>query len=99
VDPGGVPEESGRHPGNPVCGDDHHGIATIADGNGRLLVDERKRMAHLMALIRRIAGMPDYQAYLVHQRAKHPGDPPLTEREFYDRYLESRYGGAGSRCC
>jgi uncharacterized short protein YbdD (DUF466 family) len=52
-----------------------------------------------MALIRRIAGMPDYQAYLVHQRAKHPGDPPLTEREFYDRYLESRYGGAGSRCC
>jgi uncharacterized short protein YbdD (DUF466 family) len=56
-------------------------------------------MTRFIALIRRIAGMPDYETYLAHQREKHPGEPMLTEGEFYDRYLESRYGGAGSRCC
>ena len=56
-------------------------------------------MPQLLSLIRRIAGMPDYEAYLVHQREKHPGEPALTQREFYDRYLESRYGAASSRCC
>ena len=56
-------------------------------------------MSTLLQLIRRIAGMPDYQGYLSHQRDKHPGEPILSEREFYDRYVESRYGGAGSRCC
>lgn len=56
-------------------------------------------MSRLFALIRRVAGMPDYEGYLAHQRVKHPADPVLTEREFYDRFVESRYGGAGSRCC
>ena len=56
-------------------------------------------MSRLLAVIRRLTGMPDYEAYLVHQRTKHPGDPVLSEREFYDRYLEARYGGTGSRCC
>ena len=56
-------------------------------------------MNNILAIVRKITGMPDYDRYLAHQREKHPGDPPLTEREFYDRYLESRYGGAGSRCC
>lgn len=56
-------------------------------------------MNQIMALVRRLSGMPDYENYLSHQREKHPGAPVLTEREFFDRYLESRYGGAGSRCC
>jgi uncharacterized short protein YbdD (DUF466 family) len=56
-------------------------------------------MNNLLSIVRKIVGMPDYDRYLAHQREKHPGDRALTEREFYDRYLESRYGGAGSRCC
>jgi uncharacterized short protein YbdD (DUF466 family) len=56
-------------------------------------------MNQLMALVRRLSGMPDYEGYLTHQREKHPDAPALTEREFFNRYLESRYGGAGSRCC
>ena len=56
-------------------------------------------MSKLLSLLKRLAGMPDYPAYLEHQRACHPGEAPLSEREFYDRYLETRYGGAGSRCC
>ena len=56
-------------------------------------------MPRLLELIRRIAGMPDYEAYLAHQRKMHPGEPALTQREFHDRYLESRYGATSSRCC
>ena len=56
-------------------------------------------MSRLFALIRRVAGMPDYDGYLAHQRERHPGEPILSEREFYDRYVESRFGGTGSRCC
>ncbi len=56
-------------------------------------------MRQLLTLIRRISGMPDYQRYLAHARTYHADRPPLTEREFYDRYLETRYSGAGSRCC
>jgi uncharacterized short protein YbdD (DUF466 family) len=41
--------------------------------------------------------MPDYERYLDEARAR--GDRVLTEREYYDRYLASRYGGGGSRCC
>ena len=56
-------------------------------------------MTRLLAAIRQITGMPDYDRYLVHRQESHPGEPVLTEREFYDRYLASRYSGAGSRCC
>ena len=56
-------------------------------------------MTSFVNLIKRITGMPDYDGYLVHQRVSHPDEKPLTEREFYDRYVESRYSGAGSRCC
>jgi uncharacterized short protein YbdD (DUF466 family) len=56
-------------------------------------------MTRLLQAIRRIAGMPDYEHYLAHCRQKHPGEPVLSEREFYERHIEARYAGAGSRCC
>ena len=56
-------------------------------------------MNKILAAIRRMAGMPDYDSYLAHHREQHPGERVLTEREFYERYLETRYGGVGSRCC
>jgi uncharacterized short protein YbdD (DUF466 family) len=56
-------------------------------------------MTRLLRVLRQITGMPDYDRYLAHQSEHHPGAPVLTEREFYDRYLESRYSGSGSRCC
>jgi uncharacterized short protein YbdD (DUF466 family) len=56
-------------------------------------------MKRILQILRRLAGMPDYPGYVAHRRTCHPGEPLLSEREFYDRYLEARYGGAGSRCC
>lgn len=49
--------------------------------------------------IRRVCGMPDYQAYVEHLRQRHPDRPVPTEREYYDQYLNGRYGNGTSRCC
>ena len=50
----------------------------------------------LFRIIRRVIGAPDYEAYLEHcQDAGHP--PRLTEREYVDRFFESK--GKGVRCC
>jgi uncharacterized short protein YbdD (DUF466 family) len=49
--------------------------------------------------LRRIAGMPDYAAHLEHLRRCHPGRSVPTEREFFEQYLERRYGDGPTRCC
>jgi uncharacterized short protein YbdD (DUF466 family) len=59
----------------------------------------RDSLVALLRVIRRVAGMPDYAAYIEHVRHYHPDQPLPTEREFYDSYLQSRYGDAPTRCC
>jgi uncharacterized short protein YbdD (DUF466 family) len=59
----------------------------------------RDRLAVLIAVFRRILGMPDYAAYCAHLRAVHPGTTLPTEREYFDDYLKSRYEGGPTRCC
>ena len=51
------------------------------------------------ATMRRIIGAPDYDAYVAHVRAHHPGHEPLREREFIEERLKARYEKPGSRCC
>jgi uncharacterized short protein YbdD (DUF466 family) len=51
------------------------------------------------AVIRRIIGVPDYEGYLAHHRAHHPGEEPLGERDFHRERLAARYSRPGSRCC
>jgi uncharacterized short protein YbdD (DUF466 family) len=48
---------------------------------------------------KQIVGMPDYPRYIAHAREHHPGCPLLSEREYYEQYLATRYGGGGTRCC
>lgn len=56
-------------------------------------------LAAVSRVARRVAGMPDYPAYLEHLRRRHPGQPLPTEREFFAQYTQSRYGDGPSRCC
>lgn len=56
-------------------------------------------IARAAAVVRRIIGAPDYQAYVAHVRACHPGREPLGEREFIEERLRARYERPGSRCC
>lgn len=49
--------------------------------------------------LRAIAGVPDYDRYLAHMRAEHPGDRVMSETEFNVTRLNDRYSRVGSRCC
>jgi uncharacterized short protein YbdD (DUF466 family) len=56
-------------------------------------------LSRLLRTVRAVAGMPDYDAYLVHLRSCHPGMPAPSEREYYAEYLRARYGDGPTRCC
>ncbi len=49
--------------------------------------------------LRAIAGVPDYECYLSHMRARHTGDRIMTETEFNLTRMRERYDRPGSRCC
>lgn len=54
---------------------------------------------HMLSVIRRIAGMPDYAAHLDHLRRCHPERPIPSERQFYNDFIRTRYGDGPTRCC
>ena len=53
----------------------------------------------VLRAVRRIAGMPDYAAYVEHVRRCHPERAVPGEREFYEEFLRTRYEGGPTRCC
>jgi uncharacterized short protein YbdD (DUF466 family) len=46
-----------------------------------------------------IFGIPDYEHYLAHVAAHHPGEAPLSRRDFSARAIERKYSRAGPKCC
>jgi uncharacterized short protein YbdD (DUF466 family) len=52
-----------------------------------------------MTTLRTILGMPNYKRYIEHCRERHPGEPVLSEAEYYSQHLARRYGNGPSRCC
>jgi uncharacterized short protein YbdD (DUF466 family) len=52
-----------------------------------------------LTALKRVVGMPNYEAYLAHLRAQHPECPVPTEAEYYELYLQGKYNGVGNRCC
>jgi uncharacterized short protein YbdD (DUF466 family) len=50
-------------------------------------------------ICRQLFGIPDYERYLAHAAAHHPGEPVLSRREFYAQAIERKYGKSGPRCC
>ena len=57
------------------------------------------RLARVGAVLRTVAGAPDYERYVAHMRTRHPGDAPLSRDEFSRRRLTERYERPGSKCC
>ena len=53
----------------------------------------------LVSALKAVAGMPDYDRYLAHRQARHPGEPVLSRREHYEQYITGRYTRDGGRCC
>ncbi len=58
-----------------------------------------RRVAEIARVVRRMIGVPDYDTYLAHVRARHPGDEPITRDAFARDALARRYERPGSRCC
>ena len=58
---------------------------------------EALRQVRRTALL--MVGVPDYDVYLAHRRAAHPGEPAMTRSEFHRDRLEKRYSPGASRCC
>ena len=56
-------------------------------------------LARTAALVRRIIGAPDYDAYLVHATTCRPGSRPMSRDEFLKDRLDARYSRPGQRCC
>jgi len=46
-----------------------------------------------------VFGIPDYEGYLEHMAAKHPGDAVLSQREFFACAIDRKYSKKGPRCC
>jgi uncharacterized short protein YbdD (DUF466 family) len=60
------------------------------------LAGDLTRTARLMV------GVPDYDAYVAHRKAAHPGDAVMSREDFFRERQLSRYGANGgkiSRCC
>ena len=57
------------------------------------------RPANVWSALKRISGMPDYPGYLAHMTERHGGCAVLSEGEYYDQYVNARYGNGASRCC
>jgi len=51
---------------------------------------------------RLMVGIPDYDTYVAHRRARHPGEPVMSYQEFFRERQKARYGCEGGRirgCC
>ena len=71
-----------------------------APDKGDTSVGLRERARHLCSACRQVFGMPDYERYLSHAAARHPGAPVLTRGDFFAQAIERKYGsGGGVRCC
>ena len=49
--------------------------------------------------LRLMIGIPDYDAYLAHRRAHHPGEPVMSYAEFFRERQDSRYASGRVRGC
>ncbi|HEX6574044.1 MAG TPA: YbdD/YjiX family protein [Gemmatimonadaceae bacterium] len=55
--------------------------------------------AGIRRALRLMLGAPDYERYLEHVHAAHPGCTPMSQSEFWRERLDARYTRPGSRCC
>ena len=57
------------------------------------------RWARFLDVVRRIVGVPDYDAYVRHMRRHHPDTEPVTHDAFLRTCWEEKYSRPGHRCC
>jgi uncharacterized short protein YbdD (DUF466 family) len=63
------------------------------------LTEMKTAIDRAACVVRRVIGVPDYDRYVAHVRAHHPGAEPMSEQEFVQQRLVDRYSRPGNRCC
>ena len=58
-----------------------------------------ERVRDIRKICRQMFGIPDYERYLAHAEARHPGAAVLSRRDFCAQAIERKYGKSGPRCC
>lgn len=48
---------------------------------------------------RLIIGVPDYDTYVAHMRARHPERAVMNYEQFFEERMKARYRSGGGRCC
>ena len=61
--------------------------------------EARSWLRRAAEVVRRVIGVPDYERYVAHVHACHPGTAPMSRDDFARERLNSRYEKPGSRCC
>jgi uncharacterized short protein YbdD (DUF466 family) len=64
-----------------------------------LISSARDRIERAACVLRRIIGVPDYDRYVAHVAAHHPGAQPMSRDEFVKQRMIDKYSRPGGRCC
>ncbi len=64
-----------------------------------LVHQTRSRIESVANVVRRIIGVPDYDRYVAHVQAHHPGVEPMCRRDFERQRVLDKYSRPGGRCC
>lgn len=67
-------------------------LRTLASAAGRVGRGIRWYMTTLM-------GDTAYETYVAHHRRHHPGEDPVTERQFWRQRMDDQDRNPGARCC
>jgi uncharacterized short protein YbdD (DUF466 family) len=62
-------------------------------------MDARGRLRTAWRLFREFSGERAYEIYLEHQQRTHPGEPVLSEREFWRDHIDARDRDPKVSCC
>ena len=65
----------------------------------RMVANARDFTSRVRNVVRRVVGVPDYDAYVRHVRRHHPEAVPMPPDAFISQCWEEKYSRPGHRCC
>ncbi|MBV8928697.1 MAG: YbdD/YjiX family protein [Mycobacteriaceae bacterium] len=66
---------------------------------GRVAGVARQTARHIAWYCASLMGDNHYRRYVQHRRVSHPGEPVLSEREYWQRRHSAADENPGARCC
>ncbi len=64
-----------------------------------MLSDLQQAGRYLGQAMRLMVGVPEYQTYVAHREATHPGEAVMSYEEFFRERQEAKYGRGKGGCC